>query len=69
MCNRDIHKPFMIKKYHRHPLNKFSKFYTRSSDSLIQNENTFSKIKEKKRKNREHIRKRENVGNKEREGK
>jgi hypothetical protein len=35
---------------------------------LIQNENTFSKIKERKRKNREHIKKREKVGN-EREGK
>jgi hypothetical protein len=34
---------------------------------LIQNENTFSKIKERKRKNREHIKKTEKVGNK-REG-
>ena len=29
-----------------------------------ENENTFSKIKEIKRKNREHIKKREKVGNK-----
>jgi hypothetical protein len=35
--------------------------------SLIQNENTFSKIKERKRKNRKHIKKREKIGNK-REG-
>jgi hypothetical protein len=31
---------------------------------LIQNENIFSKIKKRKRKNREHIKKREKVGNK-----
>jgi hypothetical protein len=58
--NRDIHKPFMIKKYHRHPLNKFSQFYTRATwffDTKCENENTFSKIKERKRKNREHIKK------------
>ena len=66
----------MIKKYiyiyHRHPLNKFSQFYTRAPwffDTKWENENTFSKIKERKRKNREHIKKREKVGNKEREGK
>ena len=37
MCNRDIHKPFIIikKKNHRHPLNKFS---PELPGSLIQNE-------------------------------
>ena len=65
--NRDIHKPFMIKKYHRHPLNKFLQFYTRALwffETKWENENTFSKIKERKRKNREHIKNREKVGNK-----
>ena len=73
LCNRDIHKPFMIIYiYHRHPLNKFSQFYTKAPwffDTKWENENTFSKIKERKRKNREHIRKREKVGNRGKENK
>ena len=36
-------------------------------DTKLENENTFSKIKKRKRKNREYIKKREKVGNK-REG-
>jgi hypothetical protein len=62
------------KKYHRHPLNKFSQFYTLIKQSEHTNKtnlvfflSNFFFIKERKRKNREHIKKREKVGNK-REG-